>query len=177
VSFLSRTRRAFELRSAGITFDATAEEFINGAARCGSLRFAANEPGRRDAVEYRDKSQEVRRDNDVPKWVPLIFIEVTVTDASDFETELHVVGEERFGHRILTVRGSVVANTIAEILVAVRERTGLVPHVYFSWTEGNPVSNFVRFLFVGDGEVAPVTREVLREAEADPARRPRVHVS
>jgi hypothetical protein len=177
VSFVSRTRRAFELRSAGITFDQTGEDFIAGAAKCGTLRFVPNEPGPRDADEYRDKVQEIRRDNDVPKWAPLIFIEVTVSDASDFETELHVVGEERFGHRILTVRGSVVANTIAEMMLSVRDRTGLVPHVYFSWTEGNPVLNFIRFLLVGDGEIAPVTREVLREAETDPARRPRVHVS
>ena len=111
------------------------------------------------------------------KWCPLIFIEVTVIDASDFETQLHVVGEERFGHRILTVRSSVVANTVAEVLLAIRDRTGLVPHVYFSWTEGNPVTNLLRFLWLGDGEVAPVTREVLREAETDPEQRPRVHVS
>lgn len=88
-----------------------------------------------------------------------------------------MVGEERFGHRILTVRSSVVANTIAEMLLAVRDRTGLVPHAYFSWTEGNPIMKFVQFLFVGAGEVATVTREVLREAEPDPDRRPRVHVS
>jgi hypothetical protein len=177
VSFLSRTRRAFELRSAGITFDEAAQDYIGGAAKCGTLRFVANEPDARDADEYRDKVQELRHDNDVPKWAPLIFVEVTVSDASDFETELRVVGEERFGHRILTVHGSVVANTIAEMMLAVRDRSGLVPHVYFSWTEGNPVLNFVRFLFIGDGEIAPVTREVLREAEADPERRPRVHVS
>jgi hypothetical protein len=177
VSFISRAGRAFQLRGAGITFDSAAENFLAGAAKCGTLRVAANEPGARDAVEYRDKAHEIREDNDLPKWAPLIFIEVTVIDASDFETELSVIGEERFGHRILTVRSSAVANTVAEVLLAIRDRTGLVPHVYFTWTEGNPVLNLLRFLLFGAGEVAPVTREVLREAEKDPARRPRVHVT
>jgi hypothetical protein len=177
VSLLSRAGRAFQLRGVGITFDARADEFLAGAAKCGTLRLVANEPGARDAEEYRDKTREIRQDNDVPKWAPLIFVEVTVIDASDFETELSVRGEERFGHRILTIRSSVVANTVAEVLLAVRDRTGLVPHVYFSWTEGNPLLNLVRFLFFGAGEIAPVTREVLREAEKDPDRRPRVHVS
>ena len=86
-------------------------------------------------------------------------------------------GKERYGHRVLTVRGSVVANTIAEVLLAVRDRTGLVPHVYFTWTEGNPLLNLLKFLFVGAGEIAPVTREVLREAEPVPSNRPWVHVS
>ena len=100
-----------------------------------------------------------------------------MTDPSDFETALHVVGRSASAHRILTVRGSVVANTIAELLLAVRDRTAQVPHVYFSWTEGNPLLNLLRFLFVGAGEDAPVTREVLREAEPAPEHRPRVHVS
>ncbi len=176
VSVLSRARRAFELRGAGITFDDAAQKYLEAAAKCGTLYLVANEPDARDASEYRDKTREIRAENNLPKWVPLIFVEVTVTDASDFETELRVVGEERFGHRILTVRSSVVANTIAEIALAVRDRTALVPHIYFTWTEGNPFTNLLRFLFVGDGEVAPVTREVLREAEPDPKQRPRVHV-
>ena len=55
----------------------------------------------------------------------------------------------------------------------------MVPTIYFEWTEGNPISNMMKFLFlfVGNGEVAPVTREVLREAEKDVKRRPAVHVS
>ncbi|MGZ4602911.1 MAG: amino acid transporter, partial [Kineosporiaceae bacterium] len=177
VSLLSRAQRAFELRGVGITFDDAAGQYLAGAARCGTLRLIAHDPDLRDADEYRSKVVQVRRDNDIPKWAPLVLLEVTVVDASDFETALHVRGEERFGHRILTVRSSVVANTIAEVALAARERTGLVPHVYFTWTEGTPLLNLLRFLFFGAGEIAPVTREVLREAETNPDIRPRVHVS
>jgi hypothetical protein len=35
----------------------------------------------------------------------------------------------------------------------------------------------LKFLLFGSGEVAPVTREVLREAERDAKRRPIIHVS
>ncbi len=55
-------------------------------------------------------------------------------------------------------------NTIAAVMMRLRYCTGQVPHAYFNWTEGNPLSHLVRFLVFGDGEVAPVTREVLRRA-------------
>ena len=177
VSLVSRGRRAFELRGVGITFDAEAEQYLAGAAKCGTLRLVAHDPSDTGADTYRDKVVRIRQVNDIPRWAPLVFVEVTVVDASDFETVLHVRGKERYGHRVLTVRSSVVANTIAEVLLAVRDRTGLVPHVYFTWTEGNPLLNLLKFLFVGAGEIAPVTREVLREAEPVPSNRPWVHVS
>nr|WP_231126198.1 amino acid transporter [Motilibacter aurantiacus] len=177
VSIASRTRRAFELRAASVRFDPAAVQYLREAAKSGTLRIVANEPGARDAKEYREKAREVRLDNDLPAWAPLVFLEVTVTDASDFETDLVVKGEERFGYRILRVASSVIPNTIAELLLEMRGLTGAIPHVYFTWTEGSPFRNLLRFLFVGAGEVAPVTREVLREAEPDVGRRPRVHVS
>ena len=46
------------------------------------------------------------------------------------------------------------------MLLEIRDRTGMVPHVYFSWTESNPFLNLLRLIFVDAGEVAPVTREV-----------------
>ncbi len=176
VSFVSRTRRSLELRAVSIDLDETAVKYIEGAAKCGTVRLIPKEPGEATARTYRDKTIEVREDNGVPAWAPLIFLEVIVSDASDFEADLKVTGEERFGYRVLKVNSSVVANTIAALLMNIRESTGTIPHAYFSWTEGNPLINFMKFLFVGEGEIAPMTREVLREAEPDPERRPRVHV-
>jgi hypothetical protein len=107
----------------------------------------------------------------------VLFLEVTVADPSEFEARLQVVGEERHGYRILRMESSAVANAIAAVLLHIRDLTGARPHVFFDWTEGNPVAHLLRFLIFGSGEVAPVTREVLRAAEPDPRQRPFVHVA
>ena len=73
------------------------------------------------------------------------------------------------------MESSSIPNALAALLLHVRDSTGRIPHVCFEWTEGTPFANFLRFFLFGQGEVAPVTREVLREAEPDRTRRPRVH--
>lgn len=106
----------------------------------------------------------------------MLFLEVTVVDPSEFESLLQVRGEERFGYKVLRVESATVGNTIAAVLLDLRDRTGQLPHVYFGWTEGNPLVHLVRYLIFGDGDVPPITREVLRKAERDRERRPLVHV-
>lgn len=49
-------------------------------------------------------------------------------------------------------------------------------HCYFEWSEGNPLGHLFRDLILGHGDTAPVVREILRKADADPTRRPGIHV-
>ncbi|MCL7493495.1 MULTISPECIES: APC family permease [Streptomyces] len=176
VSFLSRLARAFELRVTSVVLDEKAERFIRDTAHR-KIRFIANEPDQRDLSEYRDKLQQIRTDNDLPVDDDFIFVEVTVGDPSEFESELRVRGEVLHGRfRVLVMDSSTVSNALAALLLHARDLTGARPHIYFEWTEGNPFAQFLRFFLFGQGEVAPVTREVLREAEPDRDRRPRVHV-
>ncbi|MGZ4429891.1 MAG: amino acid transporter [Nocardioidaceae bacterium] len=176
VSLLSRLSRSLELRVTDVRMDAKAELFVRDCARR-KLRLVANEPDARDPAEYSEKLRQIKADNDLPDE-EIVFVEVTVVDPSEFEGVLDVHGEIAHGqYRVLTVQSSSVPNALAALLIHARELTGTVPHIYFEWTEGNPMANVLRFLFFGVGEIAPVTREILREAEPDPAHRPRVHVS
>ncbi|MFE3634498.1 amino acid transporter [Streptomyces cellostaticus] len=175
VSFLSRLARAFELRVTSVTMDPMAERFVRDMASR-KMRFIANQPDGRDKAEYRDKVEQIRSDNDLPEQEDFVFVEVTVTDPSEFEAGLTVRGEVLHNrYRVLSVESSSIPNALAALLLHIRDVTGRTPHIYFEWTEGNPFANFLRFLLFGQGEVAPVTREVLREAEPDRTRRPRVH--
>jgi hypothetical protein len=152
-----------------------AERFINDCARR-TIRLIANEPDRRDAAEYRAKLAQIAADNDVPDRNDVIFVEVEVTDPSDFETELRVRGYvEHNRYRVLRLSSSSVPNALAALLLHISDATGRRPHIYFEWTEGYPAVNFLRYLAFGQGEVAPVTREMLRQHEPDRARRPHVH--
>ena len=80
------------------------------------------------------------------------------------------------GHRVLRCASPAIPNAIAALLLFIRDQTRNIPHAYFGWTEGNPIVYLLKFLAFGEGDTAPVTREVLRQAEPDPELRPRIHV-
>jgi hypothetical protein len=175
ISLLSRLVRAFELRTIEIEYDAKAERFIRDCSRR-ALRLVANEPGARDVEEYREKLRQISDDHDLTDTSDLVFVEVTVKDYSDFEGALQVRGVVMHDqYRVLTLEAPSVPNALAALLLDLRDATHVRPHIYFEWTEGSPLVQLLKFLLFGVGEVAPVTREVLRRAEPDPSRRPHLH--
>jgi len=174
-SLFSRVWRSTELRVERIELDDTAREFVRKAAK-GTVRIITNRCDRGDVKEYEAKEKEKRLDNHIPTGEPILFFEVTPGDASEFSGVLKVRGESVDGFKILRTESPAVPNAIAAFLLFLRNETGKLPHVYFGWSEGNPVSYLLKYIAFGEGDTAPVTHEVLRQAEKDPDQRPIVHV-
>jgi hypothetical protein len=167
--------RTTELRVEKVELDQTAQEIVAEASR-GTIRIIANRCDRGDKNEYELKEREKREDNHIPSEEPVIFLEVTPCDASEFAGVLKVKGKRVEGYRVLHAESSAVPNAIAALLLHLRNKTGQLPHAYFGWSEGNPLAFLFRYIAFGEGDTAPVTHEVLRQAEDDPERRPVVHV-
>lgn len=173
-SLISRALRSTELRVKKVVFEPLAQQFLeDDAVKNGTVRIVAHRPG---GILYPQKEIEARQTHNLDG--PFIFLEVSITDASEFTSDiLDVHGiKTTDGYRILRCESAAVPNTIAALLLEIRDVTHTVPHLYVGWTEGNPIVYILKYLFFGEGETAPVTREILREAESDPNKRPRVHV-
>ena len=160
----------------GVNYDKTAAGFIGEAAGRNALRILAIRPNTGQPAEYARKLEEAHRSHHLPPNDPILFLEVRPADASDFANVLDITGAEVGGHRVLRCSSPAIPNAIAGLLLDLRNRTGCIPHAYFGWTEGNPITYLLKFLAFGEGDTAPVCREVLRQAESDPEKRPRIHL-
>ncbi|WP_208322757.1 APC family permease [Salinibacterium sp. ZJ454] len=177
VSLVSRVTRTTELRAERIEFDSAARRFISDSlVHDGQLNLIAHRPQVRSGKEYKEKELEQRRMNPVPGTADVLFLEIEVVDPSEFREVLRVHGVQVGSHRILRVSSPAAPNAIAAILLALRDATGVRPHAFFEWSEGNPLTHLFRYLLLGRGDTPPVVREILRESEPDPAKRPGIHV-
>jgi len=174
-SLVSRVWRSTELRVERIEIDEAASNFITQESQ-GKIRLIAHRRNTGSAREYFLKEKEVREDHYLPPTDSILFLEIRVSDASEFEGIIRVKGEEVDNYRILRAESAAVPNAIAAILLHLRDQTGEIPHAYFGWAEGNPIQYLLRFILFGEGDIAVVTREVLRKAEKNPERRPAIHV-
>lgn len=176
-SLVSRAMRSTELRVQRVLLDPQAREFIDAAKNSfeGQIRILAHRPG---GTDYATKEKEARKIHSIQQPEgDFIFLEVALKDASEFiEDCLEVKGEIIDGFPVLKCSSPAIPNAIAAIMLHLRNYTDTTPHAYFGWTEGNPIGYIFKYIFFGEGETAPVTREILRELEANPVRRPIIHV-
>ncbi len=176
ISLISRAMRSTELRISGVELDESAKALL---AQNGDqvIRLVARKPRSETEQSLDEADREVRYMHNLGPEARLYFLEVERGDASSFEEVLPVTGKRIGRHSMLCAKSPVVANAVAALLIHLKTVTGKLPHGYFMWTEGNPVGNLFRFIFLGEGDVAPLVHEVLRRAIPDQRRRPFIHVS
>jgi len=176
-SVLSRAMRATELRIEKVDFDDKSLAFFDQDLHSymGEIRILAHKAGMKDFREDETRSRFVHSIQ--PNEGNFIFLEVKLTDASEFSEDLlEVTGHVENGYRILRCSSPAVPNAIAAILLEIRDRTQKLPNAYFNWTEGHPVGYAIKYIFLGEGETATLTREIIRVAEPYSDRRPVIHV-
>ena len=98
----------------------------------------------------------------------MLFVEVRPGDVSEFSGILRVTGADVGRPSRAALRQPGDSQCDRRAAAVCRDETGKIPHAYFGWTEGNPIVYLLKFLVFGEGDTAPVTREVLRQAEPEP---------
>ena len=175
-SVISRALRSTELRICGVEFDEQAIALLSHDEDQ-VIRLIAHRPRLETEAAFDEIEHKVRHRYGLGPEERIYFLAVLRGDASEFEDTLRVTGHQLGRHAVLEAQSPVVPNAIAALLIELEKTTRRIPHAYFKWTEGNPIGNLLRFLILGEGDVAPIAHEVLRRAVPDPKHRPVIHVS
>ncbi len=171
-AFVSRWLRSTELRFDGFTFND--EPSKNRWQEIRQLHFQVLVPHRPEHVTLREKERQVRSRHRLAPEVPIIFIEVQLGDPSDFyQQPLLEIYRDGDLEVIRVSRCASVAHVLAALLLEFRE-VGEPPEIIFDWSEEPPLAANLNFLLWGQGNIPWLVHELVRKAERDPHRRPRV---
>jgi hypothetical protein len=171
-SLISRTVRSTELR-----FDRF--EFVDEASRLlwDSMRYmqlpilVPHRPGRRDLAS---KEESIRREHHLSPDMYLVFIEAELGDVSEFlQRPLMEIDQEEGRFIIRITRCASIAHVIATVGLEM-SKEGKPPEIHFGWSDEDSLAANIRFVLFGEGNVPWMVRELIRKAEPNPDRQPRV---
>jgi hypothetical protein len=171
-AFVSRWRRALELRFEGFTFAGEASRALweEICARPFQV-FVAHQPGH---LSLADKEREIRKYHRLGREVPMLFVEARLGDPSDFyQAPLMQVVREHGYEVIRLSRCTSIAHVLAAVALECRH-AGEPPQMHFSWSGQSPLTANLHFLLFGEGNIPWLVRALVIRAEPDVARQPRV---
>jgi hypothetical protein len=174
LSLVSRAFRSTELRIT-VELDSQAQALLAESANK-TVRLIAWNPYN-TSKDREQAKMELRQLHGLVHDESIYFIEVERGDTSEFTETIAIQGSREGPNRVLRARSPAVANAIAALLIQIKKTTGCIPQVYFHWADVDPITNLLRFVFLGEGDTAPLTHEILRRAIKDRTQRPMVHVS
>jgi hypothetical protein len=173
-SGVSRYLRSQELRFSGFSFADDHSKFLWESLK--HLEFPVLIPHRPGGRSLKEKEESMRREHRLGPEVPVVFIEATLGDPSEFlqSPRLEVIQEE--GRFILRItRCASIPHTVAALALEL-SKVGKPPELHFGWSEESPMAANLNFLLFGEGNVPWMVRELIKQAEPNPDKQPRVIV-
>jgi hypothetical protein len=172
-SLTSRILRSTELRFVSFRFVDHQSQFLWDALR--HLEFPVLVPHRTGGTRtLADKEEQIRREHHLDATVPIVFVEATLGDVSEFYHSPVIEVTEEEGRFIIRVtKCASIAHTLASIALEL-SKCGRPPELHFGWSDENPLAMNLKFVLFGEGNVPWMVRELIQKAEPDPAKQPRV---
>lgn len=171
-SMVSRVMRSTELRFSGFAFANDHSRFLWDSMKY--IEFPILVPHRPGRRPLDSKEEDIRRVHRLDDDVPIVYIEASVGDPSEFMHVPQMEVLESHGRFVLRVtRCHSIAHVIAAISLEL-SKVGKPPEIHFGWSDENPLAANLRFVLFGEGNVPWMVRELIRKAEDDPARQPRI---
>jgi hypothetical protein len=173
-SSVSRWIRSTELRFRGFAFadDATRRRWE--AIR--ELDFQVLVPHRPGQFPLAEKNRDVRLKHRLPDEAYLVFIEVYLGDPSDFHHQPLMRIEHDGQLEVIRVSGAVSVSHVIAAIGLEFCRVGSPPEILFGWSHETPLAANLNFLLWGEGNVPWMVQELVRRAQPNSARQPRIVV-
>jgi hypothetical protein len=173
-SIVSRWVRSTELRFISFAFDDERSKARWEEIR--RLEFQVLVPHRPGLYSLAEKNEEVRRKHRLAVETYLVFIEVFLGDPSDFHHEPMMRIEHDGNLEVIRIsRAASVSHVIAAIGLEFCS-VGRPPEIVFGWSHETPLAANLNFLLLGEGNIPWMVQALLRKAQPDPERRPRIVV-
>lgn len=172
----SRVLRATELRFERFEFaDDESREHWNHIRKEGFHILVPHRPGKRD-LEHKEAS--IRLDHRLAADLPMVFVQAQLGDASDFyEKPMMEVRQHDANYLIKISRCTSVAHALAAVGMELAKGSETIPpEFHFDWSEESSVKATLGFLLLGEGNVPWLVHDILKKAEPDVEKRPRVVV-
>lgn len=174
-SFISRWLRSTELRFDGFAFANEASR-VRWQELC-RRDFQIVAPHRPGRISLGEKNQAIRREYRISPDTPVLYVQVTLGDPSEFYQQPLVLIDHEEGFEVLRVAKCVsVSHVLASILLAFCHPDGRPPEVIFGWSSERPLAVNLNFLLLGEGNVPWMVKELIGHAEPNPERQPRILV-
>jgi hypothetical protein len=174
-SFISRWIRCTELRFEGLAFaDDSSRQRWADMCRSGTQVLVPHRPG---LISLSERRAALERDYRFGPETNVIFVEVMLGDPSNFYQKPLMKIERDAGLDVIRLSQCVsVSHVLAALCLELCRDNKRPPEIIFGWSHESPIAANLNFLFLGEGNVPWMVKELVRKAISDPARQPRIRI-